>query len=195
MDKIKKLFRFLKSNISAITLVALVVIIATAGSSIAYFSDNKEMTNVFTAGNVYISLSEAAVKNDGYGNLIEDTDAPRIQGVAVDSDTKVQQNYGVLFPGKVMHKDPTIANTGDDTAWVAAKIIITDGSGDINKLYGYENQQEIDLRALLSGGVLDGAIHVGDWNGIENVCYNDRHALVQVADAGKGVYEIGRAHV
>ena len=189
MNGLKKICKFIKSNITAITIVALVVIIATAGSSIAYFSDNKEINNVFTAGNVYVSLTEAAVKSDGVGNLIEDPDAPRIEGVAVDSETKVQNNYGVLFPGKVMYKDPTIANIGDDSAWIAAKIIITDGSGDINRLYGYENSQEIDLRALLSGGVLDQGIYVGDWNGMENVCYNDEHAMVQVANAGNGVYE------
>ena len=191
MMRLKKILLAIKSNILVISLVVLVAVIATAGGTIAYFSDNREMSNVFTAGNVYISLTEAAVKSDGRGNLVEDTEAPRVQGVAIDSDTDVKHNFGVLFPGKVMHKDPTIQNTGDDPAWIAAKIIITDGDGDINKLFGYQNSEEIDIRALLSGGVLDGTgtLHVGTWNGMENVCYDDAHAMVQVADAANGVYE------
>lgn len=184
-----KLFKLKKRNMIAMLLATLVLIIASAGGTIAYFSDSREMTNVFTAGNVYISLTEAAVKSDGYGNLIEDPDSPRVEGVAIDSTTDVYHNYGVLFPGKVMYKDPTITNTGDDSAWIAAKIIISDGVGDINKLFGYENQQEIDIRAMLSGGLLDSVVRVGSWNGMENVCYNDLHAMVQVSDAKKGVYE------
>ena len=191
MKRLKKILSAIKSNTLALSLVALVVAIATASGSIAYFSDNKEMTNVFTAGNVYISLTEAAVKNDGLGNLIEDPDSPRVEGVAIDSATGVEHNYGVLFPGKVMYKDPTIKNTGDDPAWVAAKIILTDGDGDINKLLGYPNSQKIDIRALLSGGILDGTgvLRVGTWRGFEDACYDDAHAMVQVADATNGVYE------
>ena len=185
----KAIFKLTKSNILAIALVVCVAVIAITGGSLAYFSDSKEMTNVFTAGNVYITLTEAAVKSDGLGNLIEDTEAPRVEGVAIDSTTGVQHNYGVLFPGKIMHKDPLITNIGEDEAWIAAKIIITDGSGDINKLFGYENHEEIDIRGLLSGALLDERIHVGVWNGMEDVCYNDNYAMVQVADAGSGVYE------
>ena len=189
IERIKRLFKLTKSNILAIILVLGVVVIATAGGSIAYFTDDREMTNVFTIGGVYISLTEAAVKSDAMGNLIEDTDAARIHGVAIDSNENAVNNYGVLFPGKVMHKDPTITNTGNDAAWVAAKVILTDGSGDINKLYGFTNSQLIDIKDLLSGALLDETMHVGVWNGMDNVCYNENYAMVQVADATNGVYE------
>ena len=193
MTRLKKCLAALKSNMLVISLLVLVAAIVTTGGSIAYFSDNKEMSNVFTAGNVYISLTEAAVKSDGFGNLIEDPDSPRVEGVAIDSNTEAEHNYGVLFPGKVMHKDPTVKNTGDDPAWIAAKVIFTDGEGNINRLLGYPNSEEIDIRAILSGGVLDGTpddvIHVGTWNGFENACYDSVHAMVQVADAANGVYE------
>ena len=185
----KKFFKWIKSNIVAVSLIVLVVVIATAGTSMAYFSDNKEMTNVFTAGNVYISLTEAAVKSDGAGNLIEDTDSPRVAGVAVDAADKVTHNFGMLFPGKVMHKDPTVTNTGDEAAWIAVKLILTDGSGDINRILGYENSQEIDIRSLLYGGLLAESYRVGTWNGFEDVAYNDSYAMVHVPDARSGVYE------
>ena len=189
MSRSKSFLKMIKSNIITVALVVLVVIIATASTSIAYFSDNKEMANVFTAGNVYISLTEAAVKGDGSGNLIEDPDSPRVEGVAIDSAEGVKHEYGTLFPGKTMHKDPTIKNTGDDPAWVAAKIIITDGSGDINKLYGYENSQMIDIKSMLGGALLGESAYVGVWNGMDNVRYNDHYAMVQVADTQNGVYE------
>ena len=189
LERIKRLFKLTKSNIFAIILVVCVAIIATAGGSIAYFTDDREMSNVFTIGGVYISLTEAAVKSDTMGNLVEDTEAARIHGVAIDSNENAIHNYGALFPGKVMHKDPTITNTGDDAAWVAAKVIITDGDGDINKLYGFPNSQLIDIKELLSGALLDETMYVGAWNGIDNVRYNDNYAMVQTADATNGVYE------
>ena len=185
----KKTFKLTKLNILAIALILCVAIIAAASGSLAYFSDTREMTNVFTVGNVYISLTEAAVKDDGRGNLIEDPDAERFVGVAIDSTDDATHNYGMLFPGRTVHKDPTITNTGDDEAWIAAKIILTDGEGDINNIFGYENSEQIDIKALLSGGLLGEAAHFGTWNGIEGVRYNDRYAMVQKADARNGVYE------
>ena len=185
----KRFFKLKKIHIVAIALIACVAMIVAAGGTLSYFTDTRELTNVFTAGNVYISLTEAAVKADSTGNLIEDTEAPRVQGVAIDSDEEAQHNYGMLYPGKVMHKDPTIQNTGDDPAWIAAKIIVTDGKGDINKLMGYYNSEAIDIEIILSGGLLDETVRVGTWNGIDGVCYNDRYAMVQIPSASTGTYE------
>ena len=185
----KRSFKITKLNILALALMLCVAIIAAAGGTLAYFSDSKEMTNVFTVGNVYISLTEAAVKNDGTGNLVEDPEAPRVQGVALDSTANAYHDYGFLFPGKVMYKDPTITNVGSDDAWIAAKIILTDGNGNINNLYGYENSEQIDIRSLLSGALLDQSVHFGVWNGIEDVIYNDTYAMIQSANVQHGTYE------
>jgi len=184
-----KRLKFKKLHIVAIVLMLCVGIIAATGGTLAYFTDDRELSNVFTAGNVYITLTEAAVKDDGTGNLVADTEKPRIQGVAIDSTEDVQHNYGMLYPGKTMHKDPTIQNTGDDPAWIAAKVILTDGNGDINQLYGFENREHIDIGMMLAGGLLDERVHQGIWNEIPNVSYNERFALVQIPDAGNGVYE------
>ena len=184
-----KRLKLKKLHIVAIVLVLSVAMIAAAGTTIAYFTDEREVTNVFTAGNVYISLTEAAVKSDGMGNLIEDTENPRVQGVSIDSTEDAIHNYGTLYPGKTMYKDPTIKNTGDDPAWIAAKIIVTDGSGDINKLYGFENSEYIDILEMFSGGLFTQTMHVGVWKTFENAYYNDHFAMVQVPDAARGVYE------
>ena len=86
-------------------------------------------------------------------------------------------------------KDPTIKNTGSDPAWIAAKVIVTDGSGDINKLYGFENSEYIDILEMFSGGLFNQTMHVGVWKSFESAYYNDHFAMVQVPDTANGVYE------
>ena len=153
------------------------------GTSFAYFSDTKQVTNTMTAGNVSIELTEAAVKNVG-GNLVEDPSQPRIKG---GSDATVR-DYGAIYPGISIFKDPTIKNVGDANAWVAAKITITDGAGDLYQVMGYDGFAGIDLGMLLSGGILDEMAYFGTWNGIENVRYNDKFAIVQTSDMLEGAY-------
>ena len=167
---------------------AAAVALATSGT-LAFFTDSKESTGIFTAGNVYIELTEAAVKTDSAGNLIEDTTKPRVAGAEVDGNQPVIHDYGCVYPGQTIYKDPTIKNTGVDTAWVAAKIIIEDGAGDIHKLYGYKGFDEIDITELLKGGLLGENVNVGTWNGYEDVCYNENFAMVQIANRDAGKYE------
>lgn len=154
------------------------------GVTIAYFTDTKQISNTLTSGNVRIMLSEAAVKSDGAGNLVEDNTKTRIFG---KNDATIH-DYGTIYPGQTIYKDPTIQNTGTNDAWIAAKVTITDGQGDLHKIIGYEGYQEIDIETLLGGRLLAEKVHVGTWNGIENVCYNERYAMVQVADVAEGEF-------
>lgn len=154
------------------------------GTTFAYFSDTKQVTNTITVGNVAIELTEAAVKRDNGGNLVEDTSAPRVKGGA---DTTIR-DYGVIYPGISIYKDPTIKNIGNSDAWIAAKITITDGVGDISKVIGYENVAGIDIGMLLSGGLLGEGCYFGEWNGIKDVLYNEKFAIVQKVDNRLGEY-------
>ena len=183
-------FKLTKLNIVTLAIVACIaVIIAAAGGSIAYFSDAKESTNVFTAGNVYISLTEAAVVADAAGNLVADHSKPRVEGTAL-GDTSEPLNHGALYPGKTIHKDPTITNTGDDPAYIAAKIIIEDGNGDIRKLYGNPGTDLITVRGdLLDGGLFDESAHFGAWNGHTDAVYNSKYAMLRTGNADTGKYE------
>ena len=177
-----------KSKFKLIVIALLVCVVAvTASESIAYFSDAKESTDVFTVGNIYISLTQTAVKADSNGNLVADPTLDRIEGSDLGSPTVV--NNGRIFPGQRIAKDPTIKNVGGDDAWICAKVIIEDGSKDIHKLYGYDGYDDIDVERILAGGLLDENVHVGTWNGIEDVCYNDNYAMVQVADRANDRYE------
>lgn len=188
---LKSILKSARFQIIVIALAVTVTMSAAIGGSIAFFNDSKESESVFTAGNVYIELTEAAVKPNANGDLIEDTESARIQGAEINgSGAGVVNNYGVIFPGQTIFKDPTIKNIGNSDAWVAAKVIIEDGAGDIHRLFKYSDEyDDIDIEHLLVGGLLDEYVHVGEWNGIADVCYNDRYAMIQHSDRTSGKYE------
>lgn len=181
-----------KSNKTKSKLISLIVflciaLIAGTGTSLAYFTDVKEFESVYSVGNVYIELTEAEVKQDEVGNWVKDDTQPRLQAESIEQNTI--HTYGRLFPGLTVHKDPIVKNTGTEDAWIAMKIVVDDGVGDIHNVFGYEFSPAIDIELLLKGGLFDVPVIVDDWNGIEDVCIaNDgSYAMAQIVDSG--VYE------
>ena len=177
--------KIIKFNLYVSFVLLCILIVVLVATTVAYFSRSKQVTNTFTAGSVDIVLSEAAVKRTDSGDLVEDSSQKRILGGA-DATIK---DYGRVYPGQSIFKDPTIINTGSNSEWIAAKVILTDGKGNLTKIMGYEGYEDIDIEILLSGGLLDETVHFGMWNGIKDVCHNDRCAMIQVADAQEGTYE------
>ena len=155
-----------------------------AGTTFAYFTDTQTISNTIVAGNVKIQLTEAAVKEE-MGHLVEDPSQDRVMG---GEDVTVNE-YGRIYPGMTIYKDPTITNVGDDAAWIAAKITISDGGNGLDDLIGYPSIPGIDIKTILSGGLLDQSATMGVWNGIPNVRYNDNYAIIQKADHTTGTYE------
>ncbi len=184
---------FTASKLKTIALFSILIaaLSLAVSTSLALFTDVRETTGVFTAGNVYISLTEAAVKPDAEGNLVEDTSKDRVSGAEIaEGGTPTVHNYGVVFPGQRIFKDPTVKNIGSESAWVAVKVIITDGGGDIHRLYSYsDDYDDIDIERLLEGRLLAEDVHVGEWNGIPDVCYNSNYAMIQVSSHRDGKYE------
>ena len=118
----------MKKKVFIIALAVCLAVLSIAGSSIAYFTDTAEYTNVFTAGNVDITLTEAvAAKNATTGN-IEIADASN--RIDYNADTV----YNPLFPKQVIAKDPVIKNVGSESAYVGAVITITNGNGTIDEV-------------------------------------------------------------
>ena len=156
--------KIVKFNLYMSCILLAVFVLMFLGATIAYFSDTKQATTTFTSGNVRIALSEAALVKDANGNLVPDQNKPRSFGTA--------ENESVTDCGRV-----------------AAKVTLTDGAGDLHKIMGYPNYDEIDIERLLSGGLLDEHVVVEDWNGINDVCINDRYAMIQVANKEEGKYE------
>lgn len=157
---------------------ALLLVVTT----VAYFSDTQQMTNTLTVGNVSISLSEAAVKNEN-GNLVEDTSKPRVFGSA---DGAVH-DYGKVYPAMTIHKDPTVVNTGSEDAWLAVRMTVS-ADGNLAALMGYGDVQGIDIREMLSGAMFDETVHIGRWENFENVYYTDTYAMLQVPNPSEGTY-------
>ena len=178
--------KIVKFNLYMSCILLAVFVLMFIGVTIAYFSDRVQSAATFTSGNVKITLSEAAVKKDEHGNLVEDPDQPRVFGTVEDV---VVNDYGRVYPGMTIYKDPTVTNTGDTPEWIAVKVTLTDGAGDLHKIMGYTGYAEIDIERLLQGGLLDEHVDVEEWNGIADVCVNDRYAMIQVADSAAGKYE------
>jgi predicted ribosomally synthesized peptide with SipW-like signal peptide len=133
----------MKKKLIALALAICAVVACVSTASLAYFTDNKTVDNVFTAGEVTITLDEAKVTPDGANHAQVDPS----ERVRVDEQNYGEQNYGKLYPGQVVTKDPTITVTGSESAYVGAKVVINSGVDitDANDEY---------FANLLSGGLL-----------------------------------------
>ena len=188
----------MKKKILATMLCVAMMAIAIVGGTMAYFTDTKTQTNTFTVGNVSIKLDEAKVEKvtdstkDTYGDLVALTDGSR---------TEDNQDYGKLYPGQNIVKDPTITNTGSEDAYIAAKITVT-SNGDIHS-YQKDNGEwkymlgvaqeydNIDINILASGGLLDEnqtATQENNWNGLTMVYKTNTAVIYQVADRTAKTY-------
>lgn len=111
-----------KKVISIALIIALIAVIAAG--SFAYFTDTKSADNVFTMGDVKITLDEAKVTHNGdewtAGN-------ERVPG----------NDYGSAYPGAVLPKDPTVHNNSADGngAYIRATVTITNGMNFLGSLY------------------------------------------------------------
>lgn len=78
---------------SVVALVA--VVVASIAGTVAYMTSASKVSNVFTIGNVAITLSESAVKPDGT--------------YLTDASNRTDKNSYHLMPGKSYIKDPAIS--------------------------------------------------------------------------------------
>lgn len=127
----------MKKKILVITAIVCLLAITISTASLAYFTDKHTVENVFSVGDVTITLDESKVTLDGNKHAV----------FGEERTAAASQDYGNLYPGQSIKKDPTVTNTGSEKAYVAAKVTIsaTNGFTDANKDYA---------RNLLSGGLL-----------------------------------------
>lgn len=76
-----------------LSLCAVLLVTASVLGTVAWLTDQAEVTNTFTVGNVGISLDEAKVNEDGE---------------KLENAKRVQENEYKLMPGRTYTKDPTI---------------------------------------------------------------------------------------
>lgn len=150
----------MKKKILTAALAVCMLATLVIGMSLAYFTDTKTAENTFTMGNVKITLDEAKVMKD-------DTTNTWIVG-----DERVTANdYGTIYPGAVLPKDPTVHNTGINAAYIRAKVnvsnwmnIVPEAFPDFKATYpsdGYKAALELLVDQLGEGWSVVG-VETGD---------------------------------
>ena len=110
-----------KSKALAISLCAILLVIASVMGTMAYLTSTDEVTNTFTVGKVAITLDEAKVNNDGKpvdedGNVVE----------VLSEAERVEKNSYKLMPGHEYTKDPTVTvKAVSEESYVRLKVTVT----------------------------------------------------------------------
>lgn len=127
-----------KRTLIIISVVAVMVL--AVGGILAYLTDTASVTNVFTVGNVEITVDEAKVNEEGkmvddQGNIVEDAaDAARVTDV-IENGQKTPANTYHLIPGMSYVKDPTMTVVkGSEESYVCMVVTITKAA-ELNAIF------------------------------------------------------------
>ena len=116
----------MKKKVLAFSLVLALVAVAIASATLAYFTDSEEAENVFTMGNVDITLYESTLHREGWysdgatNGQVQDDDTI-IADAAEYQDYLAEQE---LLPGVVVNKMPYVKNTGKSDAYIRIRVMI-----------------------------------------------------------------------
>ena len=98
----------MKKKIVSVCLVVCLLATAIIGTTLAYFTDEKTVTNTFSSGNVTITLDEAPIDTDGQAT----------------TGDRVTTNEYKLYPGKQYDKDPTITvAAGSEDCYLFVRVV------------------------------------------------------------------------
>ena len=170
----------MKKKIVSLALVVALIAIAAMGT-LAYFTDTDDATNTFTTGDVAIDLTEAVVEPDEKGNLVATNERQDVL-----ENEEESYDYGKLYPGQTIDKDPTIEVLGSEDTYVAAKIIVTDGEGDLTKIMGLEDGL-LNIQTVVYGGLVKENDTLKEYNGLVPVFGDDTYSVYQQVE-GDGIY-------
>lgn len=103
-----------KKQIAALAMCVATAATAVVGGTLAYFTDNDKVENVFAIGDLDINLYENVGMKDSDGNVIESL------------ETKVENGhtYNDLVPTYEIIKQPVIENTGSYDAYVRVAVVM-----------------------------------------------------------------------
>ena len=139
----------MKRKLIAICLCVALAAVAVVGASLAYFTDTKSATNIFTVGNVKIDLIESKYHREGNGNS-GDTTIPKASHVVTAADNMqyvetghkmftnedikkdaetYQEEYLAkrgenMVPGRNAAKSPYVVNTGANDAYIRIRVMV-----------------------------------------------------------------------
>ena len=138
-----------------VTCCALALVAISVGATLAYLTDTEAVTNVFTVGQVGITLDEGKVHELGE----EGTTDANVGTHTDEGATRVTENKYRIIPGMTYDKDPTIHLTADTNvvdyqdAYVVAKITVNKGKELLSLLPA--DQGTIGIKGIVTGGVLN----------------------------------------
>ena len=182
-----------KKKIVSLCLAAVLVVMAIAGATVAYFTDTDNETNTFAVGNVKIDLIE---QQRGENGLVPFEQNKKLYPI-VGSAQGDKDEYGMPIAKNYVDKMVTIKNTGSEKAYIRAYFAIPSALDD-----GYEtfNAGLNVLHFNFGNKVVNGAIsstegvewiwtHGSKWNyfetTIDGIKYNVYYAdYYQAVDAG-----------
>jgi predicted ribosomally synthesized peptide with SipW-like signal peptide len=161
----------MKKKIIVTALVVCIFVLSIASATIAYFTDTKDITNTFTVGNVAIKLDENKVIQDATtGNYVANGSERTTEGINIPTS---------LFPKQTISKDPTITNTGSESAYFGAVITIKNGAvgdADVSKMLTFDGDTAaVDDKAVKVNEFLSDLINSG-----ANVTYVKEGGAVKI---------------
>lgn len=99
----------MKKKMIALSLAVALIVVAAIGGTMAYFTDNEDVTNTFTMGNVDITLTEAG-----------------------------WQDISNAAPGITYAKEPVVTNVGANPAWVRVDVTLSDAKAFMGAAAKYD---------------------------------------------------------
>lgn len=116
----------MKRKIIALSLVAVMALIAVVGGTLAYFTDTDAKTNTFVVGNVTIDLIEQQRGENGLEDFVQNKKLYPIVGSAQGE----KDQYGLPTAENYVDKIVTVKNTGSEDAYVRAYFAIPSALDD-----------------------------------------------------------------
>ena len=108
----------MKKKITALCLCVALLAVAVVGASLAYFTDNAQADNTFTAGSVKIQLIEQQSNEDHTG--LVPYEGEKVLMPIVGSAQGEKYPNGQPMAKNYIDKVVTIENTGNSAAWIRA---------------------------------------------------------------------------
>ena len=132
----------MKKKIVALCLVVGLLAVSVIGGTLAYFTDNDEVANTFTVGNIDILLDEA--ETDLYGKIVLNDEETPVE--------RVHANEYKLIPGHVYSKDPVVTvETGSEPCYLYIQIkndlaadLVAEGENSIAKQLADHNWKAVE---------------------------------------------------
>lgn len=116
----------MKKKIIALSLVAVMALVAITGATLAYFTDTDEATNTFTVGNVEIDLIEQQRGENGLEGFTQQKHLYPIVGSAQGE----KDDYCLPVANNYVDKIITVKNTGSEDAYVRVYFAIPSALDD-----------------------------------------------------------------